>query len=274
MERKINNDIDVELLYKKSKRKKIILVVSIILLVLVVLSSLYYFLIYKNDDEKELESNSITQEEANKYYSYISSNNLFSSNSNPITLNKDGNWNDSINVSEISANDKLIYAYKQLTNDEVTKGKCSSHREEIVRKVDLSQNACGPMNKEVVGYECEYDDIGNRTKCNYTDVINEEVLKNKVEMIFGKDSYESVYSFGYGPDYYYYDSENKQYFLGVSIGGRVGPMAKSTFMSAYKNDSEIVIITTEEYYPNSAKFKHTFLKSNDGNYYYNNSKKI
>ena len=186
-----------------------------------------------------------------------------------------------INASDLSQELKNYLGFRQLKAIEIEQTNCSSNSNLSYTHESGLVLLCGGE------LDHDYDPITNTTQVSdraITYAITEELLKEKVELIFGKNNYKSVDFLGMSCDVsygYVYNKELKEY-LYVSNDNGCGftftPSIK--LISATKKDNNIYLIQKVEREASeyseaiNMKIKYTFTLADDGNYYFESVEKI
>lgn len=135
-----------------------------------------------------------------------------------------------IKASDITSEQKNYFAYRQVAISDIKSDLCSNYENLF------SQN-------ENLRYGCSGEYYVGMPSYTSTSYIQEDILKQSVEKIFGKDSYQRVDYFPIALSAgYVYDQATSRYVLGSYPGGGTGPIPTFTLVSAKKIGDEIKII--------------------------------
>ena len=186
---------------------------------------------------------------------------------------------DKIGTSDLPQELKNYLGYRQLSSEQVQQKNCSNYP-------NISYNSqvsllCGKEEDH------DYNSATNTTKVRngaMTSVINEEQLKEKVELIFGNNSYKEVEFFTTTCDLidgYVYNKDSREYIY-VSSDNGCGVNEYPTFklIKATKKANKIYLFEkvdrekSEYSEAINSKIKYTFNLLKDGNYYFESAEKI
>lgn len=193
--------------------------------------------------------------------------------------------------NDLSNEEKNTMGVLFVTTGEMSNSNCNNYPNNISYNQDQTINnmnyICGAYQDVIKLNVCsgteeiinkKYDDRNNQTL-----TFSSDKLKEKVETIFGNNTYQpTTFRTKTLQDKYNYDANSKQYIhmALVSCGGTSGPKPTSSLVSALKNANNIQIVESivaskneGQEFDLNIKIRHVF-KNENGNYYYDYSEKI
>ncbi|MBO5138810.1 MAG: hypothetical protein J6B89_04175 [Bacilli bacterium] len=169
-----------------------------------------------------------------------------------------------VNVSDLSFDQKNYLAYNQLKHSSLDKKSCSTY------SFALHKN-----DSEGVWY-CGDEYVSSNTTNNYNDeralayVISGDKIKEMVEKIFGPTSYKAA-TFKIGSSSrYLYDSKTDSYVFQSYYGGSSCAGYKNQLSSASQEGDiiTITVIVTNKLSNAMMKYNYNFKETSNGNYYF------
>lgn len=225
------------------KKKNKVIIVLLILFILISLG-LGGFIVYdkfiskKEINVGEVKQNKVESQDKNnnltissdlvkRLYSYVKSDGLF----DQMLIEKVLEKNDEILASSLDQQTLNYYGYKQIKLSDTELKECQDYK-----NIKQSNYACG-----FNSYISETD--GLNAESNETISFDEDILKNNVEMIFGKNTYKSTDYFEISlSQAFLYDSSLKQYVRAEAPAGGTGVIYEKKLKDVKENKDYLTLV--------------------------------
>ena len=260
MNEEMNNNYE-----KNNSGVKVLLIILIILVLCLIGLVCYKMFIYdKKNDNNVVEKLNINDVEVQKYYNFVSSNGRLGGY-------ESYDYEYLIKNKNLNAYNKIIFPQAKLG-----KNQCVKYSKYIVKN-PLAPDypyGCFDFDNPIISCNAEQ----NNSELTMVSTILDIDMKDAVEKIYGKGTYEA-YDFTINPSIHFqYVEEEKKYILLNNCGGGFGPTYITKLIGADKIANKIFIyegfadqndVDATKYTYDKLVVKHIFEKNTyDNNYHY------